>query len=86
MNYDIQLFADSVQTTGAAGLSAEMKTFYDMTLLDEAGANLIHDQFGQKRPYSPHARGSTESLRQSQQIFPTAAAQRTRASCAAAEP
>ena len=31
-------------------LSAEMKTFYDMTLIDEATANLIHDQFGQKRP------------------------------------
>lgn len=50
MNYDIQLFADSVQTTGAAGLSAEMKTFYDMALIDEAQANLVHDQFGQKRP------------------------------------
>ena len=31
-------------------LSAEMKTFYDMTLLDEASPNLVHDQFGQKRP------------------------------------
>ena len=50
MNYDIQLFADSVQTTGATGLSAEMKTFYDMALIDEAQANLVHDQFGQKRP------------------------------------
>ncbi len=50
MNYDIQFFADSVQTTGAAGLSAEMKTFYDMALIDEAQANLVHDQFGQKRP------------------------------------
>lgn len=50
MNYDIQLFADNVQTTGADGLSAEMKTFYDMTLIDEAQANLVHDQFGQKRP------------------------------------
>ena len=33
-----------------SGLSAEMKTFYDMTLIDEATANLVHDQFGQKRP------------------------------------
>ena len=40
--------SNEVQTT--ENLSAEMKTFYDMTLLDEAGANLIHDQFGQKRP------------------------------------
>ena len=62
MNIDLQLFANQVQTTtlgtanndlsnwGGSGLSAEMKTFYDMTLIDEAGANLVHDQFGQKRP------------------------------------
>lgn len=31
-------------------LSAEMKTYYDMTLIDEAGPLLVHDQFGQKRP------------------------------------
>ena len=47
-NLDLQLFAE-VQTTTAEGLSAEMKTFYDMTLIDEASANLVHDQFGQKR-------------------------------------
>ena len=46
---DLQLFAE-VQTTTADGLSAEMKTFYDMTLIDEATASLVHDQFGQKRP------------------------------------
>ena len=46
---DLQLFAET-QTTGSEGLSAEMKTFYDMTLIDEASANLVHDQFGQKRP------------------------------------
>ena len=46
---DLQLFAE-VQTTTAEGLSAEMKTFYDMTLIDEASAALVHDQFGQKRP------------------------------------
>lgn len=43
---DLQLFA--AQTTSE--LSAEMKTFYDMTLIDEASAVLVHDQFGQKRP------------------------------------
>ena len=47
-NLDLQLFAE-VQATTAEGLSAEMKTFYDMTLIDEASANLVHDQFGQKR-------------------------------------
>ena len=41
---------NTVQTTGMTELSAEMKTFYDMALIDEAQANLVHDQFGQKRP------------------------------------
>ena len=47
---NLQLFANVVQTTLLDGLSAEMKTFYDMTLIDEAESNLVHDQFGQKRP------------------------------------
>ena len=47
---NLQLFANTVQTTLLEGLSPEMKTFYDMTLIDEASANLVHDQFGQKRP------------------------------------
>ena len=46
----MQLFANEVQTTGLDGLSAEMKTFYDMTLIDEAEASLVHEQFAQKRP------------------------------------
>ena len=46
---NLQLFAET-QTTLLDGLSAEMKTFYDMTLIDEASANLVHDQFGQKKP------------------------------------
>ena len=33
-----------------AELSVENKTYYDMTLIDEAQAQLVHDQFGQKRP------------------------------------
>ena len=45
----LQLFAD-LQTTTSEGLSAEMQTFYDMALIDEASANLVHEQFGQKRP------------------------------------
>lgn len=44
----LQLFANEVQTT--EGLTPEMKTFYDMTLIDEAAPALVHDQFGQKRP------------------------------------
>lgn len=45
-----------------ADLSAEMKTFYDMTLIDEASANLVHDQFGQKRPI-PKGSGKTIEFR-----------------------
>lgn len=68
-NMNLQMFANEVQTTlltGAEGqkgnLSAEMKTFYDMTLIDEAGPNLVHDQFGQKRPI-PKNGGKTIEFR-----------------------
>ena len=47
---NLQLFAATVQTTLLADLSAENKTFYDMTLIDEASPELVHDQFAQKRP------------------------------------
>ncbi len=46
---NLQLFAE-VNVTTDAGLSVEMKTFYDMNLIDEATPNLVHSQFGQKRP------------------------------------
>ena len=58
----LQLFANEVQTTGSDGLSAEMKTFYDMTLIDEATPALVHDQFGQKRPI-PKNGGKTIEFR-----------------------
>ena len=64
--FDLQLFASgeavmgtdayinantgSAESYGAGGLSPEMKTFYDKTLITLAGANLVHEQFGQKRP------------------------------------
>jgi N4-gp56 family major capsid protein len=57
LKVNLQLFAEmNTQTTllndaaGRNNLSPEMKTFYDMTLIDEASAQLVHDQFGQKRP------------------------------------
>ena len=63
MNFDtLQLFANEVQTTASDGLSAEMKTFYDMTLIDEAAPALVHDQFGQKRPI-PKNGGKTIEFR-----------------------
>lgn len=50
----------SLSTT--ATLSSEMKTFYDLTLIDEAQAALVHDQFGQKRPI-PAGSGKTIEFR-----------------------
>ena len=50
MTINLQLFAATVQTTLLEGLAPENKTFYDMNLIKEAQANLVHDQFGQKRP------------------------------------
>lgn len=58
--YDPQEQPDSY--TGATGLSAEMKTFYDMRLIDEASPMLVHEQFGQKRPI-PKGNGKTVSFR-----------------------
>ena len=52
MTLDLQLFATvqtTLLTTSGNSLSAEMKTFYDLALIDEAGPNLVHDQFGQTR-------------------------------------
>ena len=57
---NLQLFA--TQVTVQPSLSAEMKTFYDMTLLDNAQANLVHDQFGQKKPI-PKNGGKTIEFR-----------------------
>ena len=49
----LQHFADNptVNVTTDSKLSAENKTFYDRALVEEAGPNLIHGQFGQKRPF-----------------------------------
>lgn len=71
--FNLQLFANHVNVTTDKrtgnqtyptynDLSAEMKTFYDMTLIDEASAALVHDQFGQKRPI-PQGSGKTIEFR-----------------------
>lgn len=62
MMINLQVFANQVQTTLLEGLSVENKTFYDMTLLDEAQAALVHDQFAQKRPI-PKNGGKTIEFR-----------------------
>lgn len=59
---NLQMFANELQTTLLEGLSVEMKTFYDMTLIDEAQASLVHDQFAQKRPI-PKNSGKTIEFR-----------------------
>ena len=60
----IQLFATQVTTMNSTGndLSPEMKTYYDRRLLDYAAPNLVHDQFGQKRPI-PKNGGKTIEFR-----------------------
>ena len=45
-----------------SGLSAEMKTFYDKTLIELAKPNLVFDRFGQKRPI-PRGGGKTIEFR-----------------------
>ncbi|MBQ2396070.1 MAG: N4-gp56 family major capsid protein [Bacteroidales bacterium] len=60
--YTLNLQLLATQVTTQDSLSAEMKTFYDMTLIDEASANLVHDQFGQKRPI-PAGSGKTIEFR-----------------------
>ena len=42
--------ASSAYSESNAGLSAEMKTFYDKTLIELAKPNLVFDRFAQKRP------------------------------------
>ena len=48
--------------TNENALSPEMKTFYDKTLITLAGANLVHEQFGQRRPIPKHG-GKTVEFR-----------------------
>lgn len=70
---NLQLHANSnTNVTTDSGMTVEMKTFYDKTLIKLAKANLVHDQFAQKRPipknggktiefrkYSPLAKATT---------------------------
>ena len=59
-------FDGVVNTTGSAtvgnDLSPEMKTFYDKNLIKNVNPNLVHDQFGQKKPI-PQGSGKTVEFR-----------------------
>ncbi len=59
--------ANGTQVTTQSSLSPEMKTFYDKTLLDNAKPNLVHHQFGQKRPI-PKGNGKTIEFRKFQTL------------------
>lgn len=73
-NLNLQLFAlvNGVNATVASGsmgagtvnpeLSPEMKTYYDMRLIDMASPQLVYDQFAQKRPI-PKNGGKTIEFR-----------------------
>ena len=54
MKLELQMFAtastQNQNTTGASGMSAEMKTFYEKRLIDQAEPALVHDQFGDPYP------------------------------------
>lgn len=63
LKYNLQLFAEAnTNTTGSAGLSDEMKTYYSDYLIDNAIPKLVHDQFGQKHPI-PKNGGKTIEFR-----------------------
>jgi len=59
-NFTIDLF--ETQTTSQDSLSAEMKTFYENTLIDMAEPKLVHDRFGDKYPI-PKNGGKTIEFR-----------------------
>ena len=52
----------TTQTTIIAGLTPEMQTFYDKSLLKRLLPEMVHAQFGQKRPI-PKAGGKTINFR-----------------------
>ena len=63
---DLQMFADASaqlqNTTASGGMTAEMKTYYEKTLLDLAEPALVHDQFGDSYPI-PANNGKTIEFR-----------------------
>lgn len=56
----LNMFDEVVNATTSNGLSAEMKTFYSDYLIDNATPNLVHAQFGQKRPIPKNGGKSVE--------------------------
>lgn len=75
--FDPQLFADNMNTTGSTGpsndLSPELRTYYDRTLIERAKPKLVHDQFGQRRNIPKNA-GQTINFRKFDKLAPTTTA------------
>lgn len=64
---DVHQYNLNTNTTGTTTLSAEMKTYYDTTLIHAAEPKLVHEQFGQKRNI-PQGRGRTIEFRKFSQL------------------
>ncbi len=66
MKFNIRAFASvinaSTSNTTGNNLSNEIKTYYSDYLIDMAEGELVHDQFGQKRPI-PQGNGKTIEFR-----------------------
>ena len=62
LKLNLRLFDLNTNVTTQASLSAEMKTYYDKRLIDNAEPELVHDQFGQKKPI-PRNGGKTIEFR-----------------------
>lgn len=60
--FTLNLRMFDTQVTTQPSLSAEMKTFYEDTLIDTAEPKLVHDQFGDKYPI-PKNNGKTIEFR-----------------------
>ena len=60
--FDLQLFAGESNTQTTSGLSAEMKTYYGMELLENARPQLVHNQFAATKPL-PAGGGKTVEWR-----------------------
>ena len=65
---NLRLFEGApANTTTAGGMSVEMKTFYDRTLIENAEPELIHDQWAQTRDI-PKNGGKTIEFRKYDQL------------------
>ena len=64
---NLRLFDAPANTTTAAGMSVEMKTFYDRNLIENAEPELVHDQWAQTRNI-PKNGGKTIEFRKYDQL------------------